>query len=371
MENEPLAPYTTFKIGGAARYFFVAQSVDDMMRALGAATDCGVPYFILAGGSNILVSDKGFDGLVIFNVIKGFNAELRDGRAVVTAGAGESWDDLVGRCVAEGWAGIECLSGIPGTVGAAPVQNIGAYGQSVGDVVESVEAVDSVSGERVTFNREQCEFGYRTSMFKKARGRYSIARVTLALKVGGAPLLAYHDLKEHFASPSPQSPPIKGGEANRIFPPLMREDKGGGEGTTPTLVEVRRAVIEIRAKKGYVIMPEYESYKTAGSFFMNPIVPCEQFETLQSMVHGCPEPWYWPLSDGRVKVSAACLLQSAGFSKGYRKGKVGISPKHALSIVNFGNASARDVVEFADQIKKAVHDKFEIVLEEEVQFVGF
>lgn len=350
-ENEPLAPYTTFRIGGPARYFFEARCADGMMRAVSAARECGVPSFILAGGSNILVSDRGFDGLVILSAIKGFHAELRGGRAIVTAGAGESWDELVARSVSENWAGIECLSGIPGTVGAAPVQNIGAYGQSVGEVVESVEAVDTSpfgGGTRI-FDNAACEFGYRTSIFKKNPGRYSITRVTFALAPGGAPLIAYHDLQQHFVHAQGQSFSNKG----------------------LSLSAVRRAVIEIRAKKGYVIMPEYECYKTAGSFFMNPIVSRSEFEKLRNLVRGCADPWYWPLENGRVKVSAACLLQSAGFSKGYHRGNVGISPKHALSIVNFGGATARDVVALAQSIKESVQKKFGIALEEEVQFIGF
>lgn len=340
-ESEPLAPYTTFKIGGPARYFFVAHSADEMVRALRAATECGVLYFILAGGSNILVSDQGFEGLVILSAIKSFQTEICDGHAIVTAGAGESWDDLVAQCVAQNWAGIECLSGIPGTVGAAPVQNIGAYGQSVGEVVEGVEAIDASSGALVTLNKAQCEFGYRTSIFKKTRDRYTITRVTLALKPDGAPLVAYHDLKEYFG------------------------------GRKPALSEVRQAVIEIRARKGYVIMPEYKCYKTAGSFFMNPVIAQEQFQKLLLLIRGCPDPWYWLLENGTVKVSAACLLQNSGFSKGYRQGEVGISPKHALSIVNFANATARDIVALAQEIKTAVQEKFGIALTEEVQSVGF
>lgn len=359
-ENVLLAPYTTFKIGGPAKYFCIARSADEMVRAVRAAVENGVRFFVLAGGSNILVSDEGFDGLVILNEIREFRAEIQDGRAVVTAGAGESWDEIVARCVVKDFAGIECLSGIPGKVGSAPVQNIGAYGQSVGEVVESVEAVDSQSGERLTFNKTQCEFEYRTSIFKKMQGRYIITQITFALKPSGAPLIVYHDLQEYFMVHNPS--------LRRLADPLILR---GGDGGLPSLAEVRRAVIEIRAKKGYVIMPEYECYKTAGSFFMNPIIAPEQFQKLQTVISGCADPWYWRLENGAVKVSAACLLQNAGFSKGYRRGDVGISPKHALSLVNFGNATAREVVAFADEIKARVQEKFNIKLEEEVQFIGF
>lgn len=340
-ENVLLAPHTTFKIGGPARYFFEARSTEDMVRAVSAAHQNGVKFFVLAGGSNILVSDRGFDGLVIFNQVKGIRTELKDGKAEVTAGAGENWDKIVELCVENNWAGIECLSGIPGRVGAAPVQNIGAYGQSVDAVIGSVEAVDSKDGTRITFDKAKCEFDYRTSVFKKAKGRYIITEVTLVLTPNGAPLLAYHDLKQYFGD-------IK-----------------------PSLSEVRKAVIEIRAKKGYIIMPGYESYKTAGSFFTNPILSRDEFEKLRHKIDGCPMPWYWELTTGKVKVSAACLLQSAGFPKGYRMNEVGISPKHSLSIVNFGNARAQDVVMLMSIIKTKVRDTFGIQLEEEVQLVGF
>ncbi|OGL66014.1 UDP-N-acetylenolpyruvoylglucosamine reductase [Candidatus Uhrbacteria bacterium RIFCSPLOWO2_01_FULL_47_24] len=341
-ENEILAPYTTFKIGGPARYFFVAHTSDDVVKAVQAAKEYEIPFFVLGGASNILVSDKGFDGLVIVNKIQGFTAYAEGNRIFVTVGAGESWDETVARCVSQNWSGIECLSGIPGTVGATPVQNIGAYGQSVDAVIKEVRAIDSRTWTEAIFDREACQFGYRTSMFKKNSGHFIITQVTFALTPGGRPTLSYHDLKNYFT-----------------------------ERPAPTLLEIRQAVIEIRARKGYVIMPGYESYQTAGSFFMNPIITQEQFQKLKPLIKECPDPWYWPLPDERVKVSAACLLQSAGFHKGYRKGNTGISLKHSLSLVNFGGASAQEVMAFAEEIKKRVQEKFGIALEEEVELVGF
>ena len=371
-ENEPLAPYTTFKIGGPAKYFFTAKSADDMARAVRAALDCGVPFFVLAGGSNILVSDNGFDGLVILSAIMGCVFASEGDQVIATVGAGENWDNFVAKCVGQNLSGIECLSGIPGTVGAAPVQNIGAYGQSVDSVIRTVEAVDSATGTRVTFDNTQCEFGYRTSIFKKTPGRYIIMQVTFVLTPGGAPLITYHDLKQYFGA-SQVSPPSQGGDSGVVYhsAPPPATPQGGGETYAPSLAEVRRAVIEIRARKGYVIMPEYECYKTAGSFFMNPIITQDQFENLQRMIKGCPDPWFWPLPDGTVKVSAACLLQSAGFLKGYRRGRAGISPKHSLSLVNFNGASASDIVALVQDIKTRVREKFDIMLQEEVQMVGF
>ncbi len=341
-ENEVLSPYTSFKIGGPARYFFEAHTKDDLAQAVKIAKECGVRIFILGGASNILISDKGFDGLVIFNQIKGLEFSIAGGAREARAGAGESWDNFVQACVERGWQGVECLSGIPGTVGASPVQNIGAYGQSVDSVIKTVYAIDCATGEEVEFDRAACQFGYRTSIFKQNSGRFVITQVVFVLRSDDKPALTYHDLQSYFSGKS-----------------------------TPTLTEIRKAVIEIRARKGYVLMPQYECYQTAGSFFMNPIISSEQFQRLLPLIKECPSPWYWALPNGAVKVSTACLLQNAGFAKGYRKGKVGISPKHSLSLINLGGASAQEIVTLAQEIKKSVLEKFGIELKEEVQVIGF
>jgi len=197
-EYEPLAAHTTFKIGGPARYFFIAKSSEDVARAVTTAKARGVPFFVLGGGSNILVSDKGFAGLVILNRIQGFESRVNNTVAEITVGAGESWDETVARCVKNNWAGIESLSGIPGTVGAAPVQNIGAYGQSVDAVIKEVVAIDCNTMKEVCFDTRACQFSYRDSLFKQQTGRYVITRVAIALTVGGVPIVAYHDLKQYF-----------------------------------------------------------------------------------------------------------------------------------------------------------------------------
>ena len=341
-EHESMTAHTTFKIGGTARYFFVAQSSSDVARAVAAATECNVPFFALGGGSNILVSDKGFEGLVILNNIPGFTVQVDGVVATVVVGAGENWDETVARCVQENWAGIESLSGIPGTVGASPVQNIGAYGQSVGAVIKEVRAFDCVVQKEVIFNNSACQFSYRESIFKKETGRFIITQVTFTLAVHGMPTLTYHDLKNYFPAHA-----------------------------APTIAEVRAAVIEIRSRKGYLIMPGHESYATAGSFFKNPIVEGNQFQRVKDSVRGCADPWYWALPNGSVKVAAACLLQNSGFPKGYRKGNVGISPKHSLSLMNYGGACATEISALAEEIKKSVQEKCGIALQTEVELVGF
>ncbi|MDO8505698.1 MAG: UDP-N-acetylmuramate dehydrogenase [bacterium] len=374
-ENEPMAAHTTFNIGGPARYFFVARSSDDVVRAVTAARAVGIPFFIMGGASNILVSDKGFDGLVIRSEIFGCSFTKDGDQVIATVGAGEIWDDFVAQCVERDLAGVECLSGIPGTVGAAPVQNIGAYGQSASDIIFEVCAIDSKTNAEVRFDRAECEFGYRESIFKREAGRFIITQVTFAFKQNGVPTIMYRDLIEYF-----HNSPTEGRSA-ALHVPLSHRNSGAserqapalqsGQGEGPTLKEVRKAVIEIRARKGYLIMPEYECYQTAGSFFKNPVISKTQFQKLQPMVNECPGVWYWPQGNGDIKVSAACLLQSAGFQKGYRKGNAGISPKHSLSLMNYGGATATEIVALFSEIQTAVREKFEIELVPEVQWIGF
>ena len=200
-ENVPLAGFTTFGVGGPAHRFVEVSTQEEAAQALAFAREQGLPLFVLGGGSNVLISDNGFPGLVILNRIKGFSV-VRDGDSVlVTAGGGEDWQDFVDRCVAEGWQGIECLAGIPGTVGASPVQNIGAYGQEVSQTIVQVEALETATGNAVRFAKEQCGFGYRSSIFNSTEaGRYLITGVTFRLVPGGAPHIAYRELEERLAA---------------------------------------------------------------------------------------------------------------------------------------------------------------------------
>ncbi len=343
----PLAPYTSFGIGGAAPHFTEVHSEDELVQALGYAKKHTLPVFILGGGSNILVGDKGFDGLVIHNRIKGIEIATRDETTYLSCGAGEVWDDIVSLSVSEGLTGLELLSGIPGTLGAAPVQNIGAYGTSMDSIFFELKAYDREKENFIVFSKKGCQFAYRSSIFKKEKDRYVITRVTLCLSDKEPIVPSYHDLKEIF-------------RAN----------------TTPSSAEIRKAVLQVRAEKGMVILPGYESYKSAGSFFQNPVISKEQFETLKSIATGqsntwrCGTPWYWEFSADQIKISAACLIQQAGFQKGYREGDVGLSPRHTLAIVNYDAASAEEILIISKKIINGVKNKFDITLEPEVQYIG-
>jgi UDP-N-acetylmuramate dehydrogenase len=344
-ENFPLGDLTTFKIGGPARYFASITCEEQLAEAMTFARESGSALFVLGGGSNILVSDEGFPGLVIHNRLAGFAHRFDGGSVYVTAGAGEDWDGIVRRCVEEGWQGLECLSGVPGTAGAAPVQNIGAYGQSAGSVISEVRALDTHTGEAVFFTGEECGFGYRRSIFNStAAGRYIITAVTFRLVPGGVPVSSYHALERQLR------------EAGEL-----------------SLLKVREAVFAVRNAKGLLVLNGYDIFRSAGSFFKNPVIQPELYEEIKKTVAdagGC-ENWAWPQTSGEIKVSAACLIQCAGFVRGLRRGAVGISPRHTLIIINHRDAKAGEVIAFAREIREKVLGKFHITIQPEVQFVGF
>ncbi|MBI2607740.1 MAG: UDP-N-acetylmuramate dehydrogenase [Candidatus Doudnabacteria bacterium] len=347
-ENYPLKQLTTFEIGGLAAFYTQVTSLEEVREALEFAHQKSLKIFILGGGSNVLISDEGFSGLVIHNQIQDLSFKIKDDEALVTIGAGEDWDEVVKRCVEQDLAGIECLSGIPGSAGGAVVQNIGAYGQTISDVLEEVEAVECGSGNIVKFNREQCGFEYRDSDFKKNPGKYIVTKFRLSLVPHGRSVLNYQDLVKYFSNQNQHS-----------------------------LRDVRKAVIEIRAKKGNVILPGFEKFKTAGSFFKNPIVSREEFDKIKFLVKknggesDCQDPWFWGVEDGKIKLAAACLLASAGFRKGYKQGRVGISPKHPLALINIGEATAREMLALSWNIKQAVKSKFGVELEAEVKLLNY
>ncbi len=343
-ENYPLRELTTFKIGGAAHYYTEVRHEHEIMEALEFAKDRSLDLFVLGGGSNLLISDEGFPGLVIHNKITGLASRRNGDSVLVTANAGHDWDAFTKFCTERNWQGVECLSGIPGTVGAAPVQNIGAYGQSVENVIEEVRAIDISTGSPAILRYQECRFGYRRSIFNTdAAGRYIITGVAFRLAASGCPHATHHDLKQYFSSSSNITP-----------------------------VQVRDAVLEIRNSKGLLVLDGYERLNSAGSFFKNPIVSRDLFECVEKIVHdlgGC-ENWYWPQTSGEVKISAACLIQTAGFIRGYRSGNVGISPWHTLALINYGNATASEVIAFARQVQEQVRGKFRITLKPEVQYIG-
>lgn len=345
-QNIPLKNFTTLGIGGPAAYFVEISDEQELIEALNLTEQKQAPFFVLGGGSNIVVNDEGFPGLVIANRIKGISISKDDNRAALTVGAGEIWDKIVQYAIEHNLAGIECLSGIPGTAGAAPIQNIGAYGQEISSVIATVRAFDTHAKRMVELDNISCGFDYRKSIFNSLeRGRYIVTHMTMTLKQDGLPTLIYQDLKDKFPRPE-----------------------------IATLLEVRNAVIETRARKGMLVLSQYESYKSAGSFFKNPIVSQEDFDRIQALnefTKDDPRPWFWPLPSGDIKLAAARLIQAAGFSPGYRKKNVGISPKHVLALINYGGGTAGELIDLAWEIREKVRERFGIVLIPEPEFVGF
>ena len=359
LENIPLAPLTTLKIGGPARYFVEAASVGDVQQTVAFARSRALPLFVLGGGSNLVVADAGWPGLVMKIAILGIEQRSgpdEEGKILFEAGAGESWDKFVSRAVMARCAGVECLSGIPGSVGGTPVQNVGAYGQQVSDTIESVRALDRKQDRVVVLPNPACGFRYRSSIFNRSddnpageqggQGRYIILRVNYRLKRGGAPNLKYSDLQKHFAETETKTP--------------------------PSLAAVREAVRQIRRGKGMLIVPGDEDSRSAGSFFKNPVLSEAQFEELAARARskGLEIPCY-PALEAQRKVSAAWLVEHSGFGKGFRLGRAGISSKHALALVNEGDASASDIIQLKDAIQQGVQREWEISLAPEPVFVGF
>jgi UDP-N-acetylmuramate dehydrogenase len=346
-ENIPLAPLTTFRVGGPARFFVEAKSHAEVEEAVAFAHSRNLRLFVLGGGSNLVISDSGWPGLVLKVAIPGIEPRTRDndeGKVLFDVGAGESWDRFVSHAVAAHCAGVECLSSIPGSVGGTPVQNVGAYGQEVAETIESVEVSDRRDGQVRQLCREACGFSYRSSIFNTTeRERFIILRVTYALTPGGEPRLSYTDLQRHFA----------------------------GRDVRPNLAETREAVRHIRALKGMLITPGDPNSQSAGSFFKNPVLSEEQHKDMQKRAaeRGLTIPAYPALQKNR-KVSAAWLVEHSGFSRGYDSGRVGISSKHALAIVNRGGATAAEVLALKDQIQSRVEDIWGVRLEPEPVMVG-
>ena len=344
-ENVPLAPLTTLKVGGPARYFAEAASLDDARAALDFARSRELPLFVLGGGSNLVVADRGFPGLALRVALRGIEERRENGKVIFEAAAGEDWDAFVAHTEARGCAGMECMSGIPGTMGGTPVQNVGAYGQEVRETIDAVRALDLRDGQVRELCNPACGFGYRTSIFNTSeRGRYLVLAVSFALRPGGDPHIAYADLKKHFAS--------------RNGP--------------PTLAETREAVRSIRLSKAMLIVDGDEDCRSAGSFFKNPVFTAAKFEELCYRAAGPGvQPPRFVTPNGKVKVPAAWLVEHSGFQKGYTRGAVGISKKHALAIVNRGGATAAEVVALKDEIQMRVAAEFGVELVPEPVMVGF
>lgn len=337
----PLAPFTTLGIGGPAAYFARASTVDQVRDALDWAHGHGQPLFFLAGGSNLLIADRGFDGFVVKLELRGITIVDEDpGSVHVKGAAGEPWDDFVAHATERGWAGIECLSGIPGTTGATPIQNVGAYGQDVSETIVRVEALDRTTGRVVWLTNWECRFGYRSSLFKShERERYVVLSVTFRL--------------------------VRGGEASVRYPELRQylDDHGIG---LHDLRGVRAAVIAIRKRKGMVLDPADPDTRSDGSFFMNPVIPLDRVAPL---VERYPKMPNYPSGD-EAKLSAAWLIEQAGFHKGFVHGNVGLSSKHTLAVINRGGGTAAEVVELVGMIQERVRGAFGVELHPEPNFVG-
>ena len=349
LENISLGQFTTFGIGGPARWFVEATGEDEVREAVAWAQEHRAPLFVLGGGSNLLVADAGFDGLVLRVALRGIEAtEGGNERCVYRAAAGEPWDDFVARSVEDNCAGIECLAGIPGTVGGTPVQNVGAYGQEVSSTIERVRAFDLHEHSFVEFSGAECGFAYRLSRFNSIdRGRFIVTRVDYRLTPGGTPTLGYADVRRAM-------------------------DAAGI--TSPTVAQVALAVRQIRHSKGMLIVGGDEDSRSAGSFFKNPVVSEEVFQTIAAGSAGAPPRFPAGLGTedgGRVKIPAAWLIEQAGFHKGYRLGAAGISSRHTLALVNRGNATAKDVLALAARIADAVEERFGVRLEREPVLLGF
>ncbi len=345
LENIPLAPFTTLGIGGPARWFAELQTEQDLLQALDFAHKHQLPTFVLGGGSNLLVADAGFNGVVLNIKLTGVTFTQQTDRVLISAAAGESWDAVVSLAVERNLAGIECLAGIPGTVGGTPVQNVGAYGQEVSESIHRVRAYDTHTREFVELTAEQCEFSYRLSRFNSTdSGRFIITQVDYLLSPDVAPRVEYKDLREYFKEAS----------------------------QPPSLASVASAVREIRNRKGMLLVDGEPDCRSAGSFFKNPIVAREKFHalaaTLGVSVDSIPS---YPAAAGTVKLSSAWLLDQAGFHRGYRLGRAGISSRHTLALINAGGATAAEIIALRDLICSTVQQKFSITLEQEPVMLGF
>jgi len=332
-----LNKYTSLRVGGPAKSIVNVSTEAEIIAAIEAAGDS--PVLIIGGGSNVLISDDGFEGTVIHIANNQAESEVDAcSGATLTIGAGEDWDQFVATTISRGFAGLETLSGIPGTVGAAPIQNIGAYGHEVSEFITRVRTYDRQAKAIKTFTNAECEFEYRSSHFKKNPGRYIVLSVQFQIRTGEI------------------STPITYAE--------LAKKLGIEVGEKAPVVQTRKAVMELRAAKGMLLNPNDKDSWSAGSFFTNPIVSSE---IASALPEGAPK---WPTTDGRVKTSAAWLIENSGIDKGQAHGGARISTKHVLALTNSGSATAEELVQLAREVRASVQEKFGITLEPEVNLVG-
>lgn len=342
-EHVTLGPLTTLGVGGEARYLALARSESDVLEALEFAAGRGLPLRVLGGGSNLVVADSGFDGLVLAVRLRGIAFSSPTGDAVLAAKAGEPWDTVVEQAVARGLAGLEGLSGVPGSAGATPIQNVGAYGQEVAETIASVRVVDRDTRTSQELSAAQCGFAYRDSFFKsQAPERYVVTEVRFRL-----------------AARAPAPP---------RYPDLQRALERRGL-TSPTLKQLRDCVLAVRAEKSMLLDPSDPNGRSCGSFFLNPLVSAERAEQVRALAASGSAPTY-AQPDGRVKLAAGWLIEQSGFAKGWRDGHVGLSSKHALAIVAHDGASASEVTALARRIQAGVRERFGVELTPEPNFWG-
>jgi UDP-N-acetylmuramate dehydrogenase len=341
----PLAPHTTFQVGGEAEYFVSANSVEEVYEALHFAKQEGVSVHLFGGGSNVLVADAGWKGLILQPRL----TTIKVADECITVGAGVVWDEFVVWAAEHEWSGVEALSGIPGMLGGGVVQNLGAYGQDLGERIETVRVIDTVTGEDKSLTQSECAFAYHDSLFGKESGRYIVCEATLRLSRGLATLPHYAD--------------------NRFDLTKLAHSKGSA--LTPH--DIRNAVLAIREEKGTLA----HCYKSAGSFFHMPFVTSEQYVEIQRRAEGLDRekeerlrPWAWEQADGSYKIAPGFLLEYTEFQKGYVRGSVGVSPKHTLTIINRGGARASEVALLARDMQRAVENIFSLTLMREVEYIG-
>jgi UDP-N-acetylmuramate dehydrogenase len=340
----PLGPRTTMGVGGTARYLVDARSEHEIVEALAWAAERGTAVRVLGGGSNLLVADAGFDGLVIAVGLRGIGFSSPRGDALLWAGAGEPWDAVVQSAVSRGLAGLEGLSGIPGSAGATPIQNVGAYGQEVAETIAEVRVIDRDTREVLELSAKECRFAYRDSFFKsEAPERHIVTEVRFALSERAPAAVRYPDLQREVA---------RRGLA------------------APTLAELRACVLAVRGEKSMLLDATDPNGRSCGSFFLNPIVTADTAERVRAAAAGASLPTY-PQADGRVKLAAGWLIEQSGFSKGLRDGNVGLSTKHALAIVSHAGATATEVARLSQKIRDGVQARFGIQLTPEPNFWGF
>jgi UDP-N-acetylmuramate dehydrogenase len=348
-DDVPLAPLTTLELGGRARHFVEAADEAAVVAALAWATARGVPAFVLGGGSNVVVADAGYEGLIVRLTSRGRAYAYAGAEVRVTVAAGEPWDDLVADTVARGLAGLECLSGIPGLAGATPIQNVGAYGQEVADTIRSVRVFDRRDAAVLELTPSECAFGYRDSAFRRAPDRHVVLAVTFGLRPNGAPALRYRELAEALAHEA-----------------------------APTLAATRAAVIALRRRKSMVIDAADPNRRSVGSFFTNPVVAVPVAERLaaraaaEGLVAAASDVPRWPAGPGHVKLSAGWLIERAGIAKGMRTNgdAVGVSSAHALALVHHGGGTTAALVALARRVHDAVAARFGVRLVPEPIFVG-